>query len=273
MQELTAGTVYLVGAGPGDPGLLTLRGAELLGEAGAVVYDALVNPVLLDRAAPGAERFDVGRRAGHRLMEQRDVDRLLVRLARRHRVVVRLKGGDPFVFGRGGEEALALRTAGVPFQVVPGVTSALGAAAYAGIPLTHRGVSSSVTFRTGHRSASCGAPGDPIVGRIGGGPDPSGEGTVVVFMGLGRVAEIASELIRGGRSPATPAAVVERCTLPDQRTVIGTLADIGARVRRADLRGPALIVVGDVVALRSRIGWLREDADAPRDRSPVGAVR
>jgi uroporphyrinogen III methyltransferase / synthase len=255
VHEAIAGTVHLVGAGPGDPGLLTLRGAELLDRAGAVVFDALANPALLDRVPPGAELFDVGRRAGCRSLVQEDVNLLLVRLAHRHRTVVRLKGGDPFVFGRGGEEALAMEAAGVPFEVVPGVTSALGALAYAGIPVTHRGVSSSVTFITGHRAVPVPGSGPGEGGRPRTAPPhpPAGD-TVVVFMGLRRVAAIARGFIRDGRPPHTPAAVVDQGTLPRQRTVVGTLADIGERVERAGLQGPALIVVGEVVRLRSRVG-------------------
>lgn len=252
MNANVNGTIYLVGAGPGDPGLLTLRGAELLERAGAVVYDALTNPVLLERVPRGAECFDVGKRGGRSSTRQTKIDRLLVRLAGRHEVVVRLKGGDPFVFGRGGEEGVALQRSGVRFEVVPGVTSAVGALAYAGIPLTHRGVSSSVTFVTGHR-----APG-PDSGDVDIMAPPSD--TLVVFMGLGRTAEIAQGLIRQGRSRSTPVAVVDRGTLPDQRVVEGTLNNIGRRVREAGLRGPALIVVGEVVRLRSS---LRPEAQPP----------
>lgn len=248
------GTVYLVGAGPGDPGLLTLRGAELLERADAVVYDALANPVLLERVPRDAECFDVGKRGGCSSARQTTIDRLLVRLARRHEVVVRLKGGDPFVFGRGGEEGIALQRSGVRFEVVPGVTSAVGALAHAGIPLTHRGVSSSVSFVTGHRAR------DPDSAHVGPmAPFPSG--TLVVFMGLGRAAEIARELIQQGRPRSTPVAVVDRGTLPDQRVVEGTLDDIGRLVREARLRGPALIVVGEVVRLRSS---LRPESRPPR---------
>lgn len=255
MNTNVNGTVYLVGAGPGDPGLLTLRGAELLERADAVVYDALTNPVLLERVPRGTECIDVGKRGGRSSTRQATIDRLLVRLARRHEMVVRLKGGDPFVFGRGGEEGIALRRSGVRFEVVPGVTAAVGALAYAGIPLTHRGVSSSVSFVTGHGAR------DPD---SGGGPmDPFPSGTLVVFMGLGRAAEIARELIRQGRPRSTPVAVLDRGTLPDQRVVEGTLDDIGRRVGEARLRGPALIVVGEVVRLRSSL--------RPESRPPVAA--
>jgi uroporphyrin-III C-methyltransferase len=243
------GTVYLVGAGPGDPELLTVRGARLLARAGAVVHDALVNPALLDLAPPSAPRHDVGRRAGERLLPLEEVSALLVRLAREHDTVVRLKGGDPFVFGRGGEEALALRAAGIPFEVVPGVTSGIAALAYAGIPLTHRGVASSATFVTGHRvspDALRDTRGDPFTRR---------DGTLVVYMGLGRLEEIAEELVRGGRPPDTPAAVIESGTYPDEKTVEGTLATIAALTRDAGVAGPSLLVVGDVVRLRDQLRW------------------
>jgi len=247
----TVGTVYLVGAGPGDPELMTVRGSRLLRTADVIVHDALVNPRLLDEASPLAERFDVGKRAGRRCKPQEEISALLVRLARTHRTVVRLKGGDPFVFGRGGEEALALRDADIPFEVVPGVTSGVAALAYAGIPLTHRGVASTATFLTGHRgSEPIGGSGEPL-------PDPS-KGTLVVFMGLTRIEEITAELIRGGRAHSTPAAVVESGTYAHQRTVTGTLGDLAEKTREAGLSGPALVIVGEVVRLRERLAWFPE---------------
>jgi len=267
VHNTAVGTVYLVGAGPGDPGLLTLRGAELLERAGAVVHDALTNPALLDRAPRTAQLFDVGKRARRPSPTQASINRLLTGLARHHRTVVRLKGGDPFVFGRGGEEALALERAGVPFEIVPGVTSAVGALACAGIPLTHRGVASGVRFLTGHRAGegSAGPRGEP---------QPAAPAdTLVVFMGLGRTAGIARDLIREGRPSDTPAAVVDRGTLPGQRVVEGTLADIGDRVAAAGLQGPALIVVGEVVRLRSRLAWFREEGTpAPHPIDPGSSV-
>ena len=264
VKASSRGTVYLVGAGPGDPGLLTVKGAELLARADAVVYDALSNPILLDRVPAGAERIDVGKRAARPSPKQPEVNRLLVELAGRHQVIVRLKGGDPFVFGRGGEEAMALHEAGVPFEVVPGVTSGIAALTYAGIPLTHRSVACSATFVTGHRAVEeeCGEGIGELV-------PPSG--TVAVFMGLSRVAEVTRALIEAGRSAETPAAVVNRGTLPDQRTVVGTLADLAERVHEAELEGPALIVVGEVVALRPEVAWFDETSvpsGAPSDRGP-----
>ena len=252
------GTVYLIGAGPGDPELLTVRGARLLSQADAVVYDALTNGALLDSAPPEALRIDVGKRSGGRGPDQEEINQLLVRLARKSDVVVRLKGGDPCVFGRGGEEALALRAAGVPFEIVPGITAGLGVLAYAGIPVTHRGLSSSVTFVTGHEAKQGSTDGGGVdwdaVARTG--------GTVVVYMGLSRIDAVAERLLAGGRSPETPAAVIESGTYPRQRTIAGTLGTIAELSRQADAGKPALIVVGDVVGLRSAISWFEDVADA-----------
>lgn len=224
--------VYLTGAGPGDPGLLTLRAARVLRRADIVFHDALVNPKILDLAPASAERIDVGKRCGRRSISQEQTNRLLIEAAAEYRTVVRLKGGDPFIFGRGGEEALALRAAGVRFRIVPGITAALGAAAAAGIPLTHRGVASAVTFRTGYTSE----PG-------------SGDETLVFYMGVTRIREIAAQLIAEGRAPDTPAAVIESATWPEQRTLIASLQSLAAEAERAGLGSPALILIGDVVAL------------------------
>jgi uroporphyrinogen III methyltransferase/synthase len=235
-------TVYLVGAGPGDPGLLTVRGAELLAIADVVVYDRLASPRLLDLAPVAAERIDVGKAPGRHAtvgMAQADIDRLLVERGQSGATVIRLKGGDPFVFGRGGEEAEALLAAGVPFEVVPGVTSAIAAPAYAGIPVTHRGLSTHVTIVTGHEDPTKEASDTDwaALARAG--------GTLVVLMGAGRVASIAQLLIEGGRAPDTPVAAVRWGTHPRQRTIRSTLARIGAEVVEA----PSAIVVGPVAAL------------------------
>lgn len=248
------GTVYLIGAGPGDPDLLTVRGARLLARADAVVYDALANDDLLDEAPADALRVDVGKRAGGKGPAQEDINDLLVELAGRGDVIVRLKGGDPCVFGRGGEEALALSSAGVPFKIVPGVTAGLGALAYAGIPVTHRGVSSAVTFVTGHTAANS-AKGDVDWDAIAG-----LGGTVVVYMGLSKIDAVARRLVEGGRSPKTPAAIIEAGTYEHQRTLIGDLASIAELSRAADAGRPALIVVGEVVALQAEMEWLRKQA-------------
>ena len=243
------GIVFLVGAGPGDPGLLTVRGRTLLWECDAVVYDALANAELLEEAR--GERFDVGKRGGvGSSTRQEDINALLVRLAREGKRVVRLKGGDPFVFGRGGEEALALAAARVPFEVVPGVTAGIAAPAYAGIPVTHRGLATSVTFVTGHEDP---VKGDPItdwraLGRAG--------GTIVLFMGVASLAHILGELERGGLSPATPAAAVRWGTSPRQRTVVATLSTLADRVTDAGLTAPVITIIGEVVSLREHVAWV-----------------
>jgi len=227
------GRVWLVGAGPGDPGLITARGLELLRNCDAVVYDRLVAPVLVDEAPVGALRI------GREPLGQEEINHLLVRLARRGLDVIRLKGGDPFLFGRGGEEALALVEADIPFEVVPGVSSLAAVPAAAGIPVTHRGVASQVTIVNGHGPIDL-----PALA--------SAPGTLVVFMGLGRLDRLASGLIELGRPPSTPAAVIASGTLPEQRVVVAPLA----RIARAadDLDPPALVVIGDVVGLAETLG-------------------
>jgi uroporphyrin-III C-methyltransferase len=231
------GTVHLVGAGPGDPDLLTVKAARLLAIADVVVHDALVDPSVLALAPPSAERIDVGKRPG-RPVPQEVITALLVDLAHRHPCVVRLKGGDPYVFGRGGEEALGLQRAGVPFVVVPGITSAVAAPALAGVPVTHRGLAAAVTVVTGHRR-----PGDEqatdweALARVG--------GTIVVLMGVAERGAIAARLQAGGRPGDTPVAVVERAGTVQQRTVRSRLDEL------ADLAvsSPATIVIGPVAAL------------------------
>jgi uroporphyrinogen III methyltransferase / synthase len=232
-------TVYLVGAGPGDPGLLTLRGADVLGRADVVVYDRLVHPSLLELAPHAAQRVYVGKAPGGAEMGQSDINALLVEQGRAGRAVVRLKGGDPFVFGRGGEEAEALAAAGVSFEVVPGITSAIGAPAYAGVPVTHRGTSTHFTVVTGHEDPDKGSFDVDwnALAHVG--------GTLVILMGAGRVAEIASRLVAGGLPPETPVAAVRNGTRADQQTVRATLATVGD----AGVQAPAAIVVGDVAAL------------------------
>ncbi len=232
-------TVYLVGAGPGDPGLLTVRGAELLRRADVVVFDRLASPSLLALAPPGAELITAGKAPGQVDLTQEQINDVLVERGRVAGCVVRLKGGDPFVFGRGGEEAEALAAAGIPFEVVPGITSAIGAAAYAGIPVTHRGVSTHFTVVTGHEDptkASTDVDWEALA-RAG--------GTLVILMGAGRLGDIARRLIEGGRAPDTPVAAVRNGTRPDQRTVRATLATVAD----AGVRAPSAIVVGEVAAL------------------------
>ena len=257
---MRVGSVALVGAGPGDPGLITVRGLERLRRADVVVYDRLVDRRLLDEA-PRARRIFAGKARGAHALPQEQINALLVRHARRGRRVVRLKGGDPFVFGRGGEEAEALARARIPFEVVPGVTSAVAAPAYAGIPLTHRGVASSFAVVTGHGCAS--ERGRPVDwARLATAVD-----TLVVLMGLERLAEIARELVARGRPAATPVALVRWGTTDWQETVIGTLGDIATRARRARLEPPVVAVIGDVVALRDRLAWFDEQT------LPLGAAR
>ena len=239
------GTVYLVGAGPGDPELITLRGLRVLRRATVIVYDRLVHPELLDEAHSDAERIYVGKRPGHHYRIQDQINSILVARAREGHVVVRLKGGDPFVFGRGGEECEVLHDAGVPFEVVPGISSAVSVPAYAGIPVTHRDVSTAFTVVTGH---TCDPEANDVdwaaLARVG---------TLVILMGLGRIRQITRRLIEGGRPAETPVAVISRGTTAHQDVVEGTLADIADRV--AHVRPPATIVIGDVVSLRERIAW------------------
>jgi uroporphyrinogen III methyltransferase / synthase len=244
-----AGRVYLVGAGPGDPGLMTVRGLELLRQAGVVVYDRLVNPALLDEASPGALRIFAGKRAGAHCLPQAQINALLIEQARLGRLVVRLKGGDPFVFGRGGEEALALAEAGVPFEVVPGVSAAVAVPAYAGIPVTHRGLASSFAVVTGHEDPAKDAV-EVDWGRLATAVD-----TIVVLMGVKSLPRIVAELVAHGRPPATPVALIRWGTTEAQETLVGTLADIVARAEAAALAPPVLAVVGAVVSLRERLEW------------------
>jgi uroporphyrinogen III methyltransferase/synthase len=250
--RLPLGKVWLVGAGPGDPGLITVAGLERLREADVIVYDRLVSPRLLEHARENAELVFMGKVAGKGAHDQAKINDLLIEKARENKRVVRLKGGDPFVFGRGGEEAEALRAAGVPFEVVPGVTSAAAVPAYAGIPVTHRGLASTFAVVTGHED-----PGkdEPAIdwGRLATAVD-----TLVLLMGAKTLPEIVDKLIEGGRLAETPVAVIQSGTTPDQRTVTGTLADIVRRVREAKLEPPAVTVVGEVVRLRETLAWFED---------------
>ncbi|GAB4529024.1 MAG: uroporphyrinogen-III C-methyltransferase [Anaerolineae bacterium] len=240
------GIVYLVGAGPGDPGLITVRGLECLKEADVVVYDRLINLSLLSYARR-AELIDVGKRPNHHTVPQAEINAILIEKARAGKTVVRLKGGDPFVFGRGGEEAIALARAGLPFEVVPGVTSVIAAPAYAGIPVTHRKMACSVAFTTGHRENSIE---DPTCAwkRLACSCD-----TLIFLMGVHNLPNIVEQLIANGRPPDTPIALVEKATCTDQQTVAGTLADIVERA--TSIRPPATIIVGEVVQLREALRW------------------
>lgn len=239
--DSTPGAVYLVGAGPGDADLITVAGLKLLRRADAVVYDALVNAALIDEAPPDAERIFVGKRAGRHTMRQEEINELLVEMAQRHRVVVRLKGGDPFVFGRGGEEMSYLREANVPVHIVPGVSSAIAAAAAVGVPVTHRTLSASFAVTTGHSAAeSAGGPDWNALAAID---------TLVIMMGLEKAAEVQRRLLEAGRDPMTPAMVVCSATLPNQQSVTTTLDALGTTTARLQCDGPATIVIGQVVKL------------------------
>lgn len=244
--------VFLIGAGPGDPGLLTLRGAEALSDADVVVYDYLANPALLAHARPDAERIYVGKKAGCHTLSQDEINALLVERAQMGQRVARLKGGDPFVFGRGGEEALALVRAGLPFEVVPGVTSAVAAPAYAGIPVTHRGLSSSFAVVTGHENPS------KETSALDWERLATGVDTLVLLMGVGNLPRIVDRLLAHGRPPETPVAVVRWGTRPEQQTVTGTLTDIVDRVRSSGLKPPAVTVIGKVAALRETLHWFED---------------
>jgi uroporphyrinogen III methyltransferase / synthase len=237
------GKVYLVGAGPGDPDLITWKGRKLLSIAEAILYDHLASEHLLDLAPQHCERIYVGKKKAVHAFPQEEICRMMIERARRGLTVVRLKGGDPFIFGRGGEEVEALADAGVAFEVVPGVTSPLGIAAYSGVPLTHRDHTKVVTFVTGHDVAAI---------------DWSKVGqseTLVIFMGIGAIHEIASEIIKHGRSGATPAIAVRWGTRPDQETVAGTLADIADRIDQAQMKPPATVIIGEVAALHEKLNW------------------
>ena len=246
-----AGLVVLVGAGPGDPALLTAAGARWLAAAEVVCYDRLANERLLDLCRPTAERIYVGKRPDAHAMPQERINELLVDRCRAGKLVVRLKGGDPLVFGRGGEEADALADAGLPFRIVPGVTAAVAAGAYAGIPLTDRRLAASVAFVTGHEDPT---KGEPAVNYAA----LAGVDTVVFYMGVGNLSAIAERLVAAGRGAEEPVAIVADATTPRQRTVTATLATAAAEATAAGIRPPALVIVGKVVALRGRLAWLEK---------------
>ncbi|MBV8166353.1 MAG: uroporphyrinogen-III C-methyltransferase [Alphaproteobacteria bacterium] len=267
MPRFLPGTVWLVGAGPGDPGLLTLLAAHALAEADVVVYDALVDPRILTLARPAAVREFAGKRGGRPSPKQPDISATLVMLARQGRRVLRLKGGDPFVFGRGGEEALALVAAGIPFRIVPGVTAGLGGLAYAGIPATHRTVNAAVTLVTGRNTE----------GEVPDAPDgidwealARGAPVLVIYMALKHLGEIADRLIAGGKPPDEPVAVIAHATTPRQQVVEATLRDCVDAVARAGIEPPAVIVVGGVVRLRAALAW--DAASEPARADPLSAT-
>ena len=257
LPEFAPGSVWLIGAGPGDPGLLTLLALHAIRCADAVIYDALVDPRILQAAKPGAEIVFAGKRGGRPSQQQPDITATAIALAKAGKRVARLKGGDPFVFGRGGEEAQGFVAAGVPFRVVPGITAGIGGLAYAGIPLTHRGAAGTIAFVTGHQAAA-----DPDDGAGVDWPAlASACEVLVVYMPLGRLAVIVATLIEAGRSPEEPAALVSKATTPEQIVIETTLADANEAAMRAEISTPALFVVGPVVALRRTLAWY-DDAEA-----------
>jgi uroporphyrinogen III methyltransferase / synthase len=243
-------TVYLVGAGPGDPGLLTVRAADLIARADVILHDRLIPVGALREARTDAELVFVGKEGGGDQVPQEEINRLLVEHGRRSDMVVRLKGGDPFVFGRGGEEAQLLRAAGIPFEVVPGITAGVAAPAYAGIPVTQRELASGVAFVTGHEDPS------KPESQLDWPALAAFPGTLVFYMGVRALPRIAEQLIQGGRAADEPVAVVERGTLPGQRVLLATLADVAERAAQEGIRAPAITLVGPVAALREQIAWL-----------------
>jgi len=242
------GFVSLVGAGPGDPDLLTLKALRTLQEADVIVHDRLVSPEIMRLARTDAERINAGKASSKHTLPQAEINQLLVRLAREGKRVVRLKGGDPFIFGRGGEEIETLMDQGIPFQIVPGVTAASGCAAYAGIPLTHRDHAQSVVFVTGHSREGLGSTvaWDRLV---------NPQQTLVVYMGLQAFPNIRDQLLAHGAAPSTPAAIVEQGTTPRQRVITGTLASLYDRAAPAGIESPALIIIGSVVTLHDKLTW------------------
>jgi uroporphyrin-III C-methyltransferase len=244
----TIGKVYLVGAGPGDPGLLTIKGKTLLECADVVIYDALVSPPILAMINPQAEQINAGKRRGMHSLMQETTTQLMIEKAHCAAIVVRLKGGDPFIFGRGGEEMEDLIAAGVPVEVVPGITSGIAAPAYAGIPLTHRSHSSSVTFVTGHEGAGKYRP------TVNWGAIAQSAETIVVYMGVHNLPQIIPELLAGGLPPSTPIALVRWGTRPEQTELVGQLGTIIAQVEAAQFSAPAIAVIGQVVNLQSLLG-------------------
>ncbi|MBV9862424.1 MAG: uroporphyrinogen-III C-methyltransferase [Alphaproteobacteria bacterium] len=254
MPEFSAGTVWLVGAGPGDPGLLSLLAWHALRRADIVVYDALVDPRILKLARAGSELCYAGKRGGKPSPRQPDISARLIRLAQDGRRVLRLKGGDPCVFGRGGEEALALAAAGIPFRIVPGITAGVGGLAYAGIPLTHRSTNSAVAFVTGHDS------GGAVPDTVDWEALARGAPVLVLYMALKQLANIAARLIAAGRSADEPAAVVSKATTAAQRVLVSTLADLATAAEMAGIEPPAIVVIGDVVRFRSSLDWAGDAA-------------
>jgi len=245
----TTGRVYLVGAGPGDPELLTLRAVRLLQQTDVIVYDHLVSSAVLDFVSPSAERIYAGKRRNEHTMRQEQINALLIKLAQQGKQVVRLKGGDPFIFGRGGEELQALAAHGIAFEVVPGITAASGVSSYAGIPLTHRDHAQTCLFVTGHLKDGTADLDWPSLVRS--------NQTVVIYMGLGGLADICRQMVAHGAAPDLPIAVVQDGSIASQKVVTGTLSDIPERVTQAGLRSPCLTIIGNVVKLHDSLAWFK----------------
>lgn len=243
-----AGKVYLVGAGPGDPALLTVKAKVLLEICDVVLYDALIPPAIMALVNPQAEKIHVGKRRGNHTMPQPEINQLLIDQAQRHAVVVRLKSGDPFMFGRGGEELQDLHKAGISAEVVPGITSGIAGAINLGIPLTHRDLSSSVIFVTGHESAGKYQP------KVNWQAIAQAADTIVIYMGLHNMGEIAQALMQAGKSPDTPVALIRQVSQPEQSALFGTLANIHDRIQAENFQPPAIAIVGQVVDLRLPVG-------------------
>ncbi|MGF1628807.1 MAG: uroporphyrinogen-III C-methyltransferase [Kiloniellaceae bacterium] len=262
-----AGSVWLVGAGPGDPGLLTLHAVNGLRQADAVIYDALVGTAILDLARPDCERIYAGKRGGKPSPVQADISQRLVRLAKAGKRVLRLKGGDPFVFGRGGEEALALVAAGLPFRIIPGISAGIGGLAYAGIPVTHRDTNSAVTFVTGHG----------VGGAVPDGIDwaalAKGSPVIVFYMALKHIGAIAGALLDHGRAAEEPVAVVSQATLPEQVILETTLVRCAADIAAAGIEPPCIVVIGEVVRLRAGLDWQGLARGRVLDPNPLGVTR
>lgn len=247
---MKTGRVYLVGAGPGDPGLLTLKAKACLEQADIVIYDYLANERLLEYVRPDAERVYVGKKAGQHTMKQEQINHLLVESARKYAVVVRLKGGDPFVFGRGGEETLELHQDGIPFEIVPGIPAGIAATAYAGIPVTHREIAASAAFVTGHEAKKADDSASVNWKIIGQSCD-----TLVIYMGVKNLPNIVAHLLESGKTPDTPVALVRNGTYPSQFTITGTLDNIVQQAEESQITPPALIIIGEVVTLREQLAW------------------
>ena len=264
LPDFEPGWVWLTGAGPGDPGLMTVLALHALHAADTVIYDALVSKEILALANKNAELIYAGKRGGKPSPKQHDISHKLIGLAREGRRVLRLKGGDPFIFGRGGEEALALVAAGVDFRVIPGVSAGVGGLAYAGIPLTHRDTNSAVTFVTGHNASGI------VPDSVDWQSVAKGSDALVVYMPLKHITQISKMLINAGRSSDEPAAVVSKATMAEQQTVVSTLANIATDAASAALSPPAMLIVGDVVRLREGLDWLSALGGSKLNPDPLG---